>query len=93
MKLALIKIELYLPNSDCLKYRRNVVNSIKEQLKRKFNISIIDSSEDGLWKKASLHIVEVNNNSDNLQNDITKILNFIENNDNLYLSNYHVEYL
>ena len=46
------KIELFLPASHSLKERRRVINSVKSRLQSTF-ISVVDSSDDNLWQRAT----------------------------------------
>ena len=48
------KIELFLPASHSLKERRKVINSLKTKLQSHFNISVVDTSEDHIWQRATL---------------------------------------
>lgn len=48
------KIELFLPASHSLKERRRVINSLKTKLQSHFNISVVDTSDDHVWQRATL---------------------------------------
>ncbi len=45
---------LHIPCSGSLKERRSVVRSLKERIRNRFNVSVIECSEDNKWQKAQL---------------------------------------
>ena len=54
MHAACFEIALRIPGASSLKDRRSVVSSIKQRIRSRFNISVIDCSEDGKWQMARL---------------------------------------
>jgi uncharacterized protein YlxP (DUF503 family) len=77
-------IDLFSKSTHSLKEKRNIVTSIKEKLKQKFNISIIESDYQDRWQKIQLAISMVSNS----RVMIEKVFNQIE--DFIYL-NYPVQ--
>lgn len=56
MYAACFTVTLYIPGASSLKDRRSVVSSLKQRLRGRFNISVIDCSEDGKWQTGRLSI-------------------------------------
>lgn len=54
-------IDLHSRSTHSLKEKRQIVTSIKEKLKQKFNISIIESDYQDTWQKIQLAIAMVSN--------------------------------
>lgn len=54
-------IELYLPNNSSLKEKRQVLRSMKDRVKRNFNVSFAEIDCMDLWQKAVLGIACVGN--------------------------------
>lgn len=50
-------LDLFAENSHSLKEKRHIVSSIKEKLKHKFNVSLIESDYQDLWQKIQITIV------------------------------------
>lgn len=48
------EVGMTVPGAASLKDRRSVVKSLKERCKNRFNISVVECSEDGKWQKARL---------------------------------------
>lgn len=54
-------MDLHSRSTHSLKEKRQIVTSIKEKLKQKFNISIIESDYQNTWQKIQLAIAMVSN--------------------------------
>ncbi|MGH9476032.1 MAG: DUF503 domain-containing protein [Terriglobales bacterium] len=60
MPVGVLQIEIVLPGAASLKDRRQVVRSLKDQLRRRFNVSIaeLDKTHD-LWQHAVIGIAAI----------------------------------
>ncbi len=60
MPVAVLQLEIVLPEAASLKDRRQVVRSLKDQLRRRFNVSVaeLDETRD-LWQRATLGIAAI----------------------------------
>ena len=56
MILGLMKIDLLAKSVHSLKEKRRIVSSIKDKLRNKFNISIIESDYQDVWQKIQISI-------------------------------------
>ena len=61
MVVGLCTLELFLPDNGSLKEKRRVLKSIKDRLRRKFNISISELGGQDLWQKSILGMACVGN--------------------------------
>jgi uncharacterized protein YlxP (DUF503 family) len=57
MIIGIMTLDLFTENSHSLKEKRHIVSSMKEKLKNRFNISIIESNHQDLWQKIQMTIV------------------------------------
>lgn len=64
-------------SSHSLKEKRQIIRSIKEKLKQKFNISIIESDFQNLWQKSQLAISMIANTKRLLESSLDQIEAFI----------------
>ena len=78
MLLGICSINLYLPGSRSLKDKRNVIKSIKLRIRNKFNVSVSEINNYGLWKKTNLGIAGTGNENKYLNNVINEIIKFIK---------------
>ena len=59
MIIAILKLVLFIGNSNSLKAKRMVLQSIKARLRNKFNIAISELADTDKWQKSTLAIVGV----------------------------------
>ncbi|MCK4944036.1 MAG: DUF503 domain-containing protein [Candidatus Aminicenantes bacterium] len=57
MIIGIMALDLFTENSHSLKEKRHIVSSIKDKLKYKFNVSLIESDYQDLWQKIQITIV------------------------------------
>lgn len=57
--IGVLTLEMRLNNSHSLKDKRHVVQSLKERLRRKFNVSVAEIDYQELWQRAVIAAVTV----------------------------------
>jgi len=93
MIIGTLQIRLYLPDSCSLKAKRQVVKSIKDKLRHKFNISISETDRLDSIKEAVLGIACVSNSKQHLDRVLSKIMQGMENLSTVQLIDYKSEIL
>jgi uncharacterized protein YlxP (DUF503 family) len=91
MIVGILIVHLYLPNSDSLKAKRQIVLSLKSRLKNKFNISI---SEIGLMdslKESQIGISCISNSGRYIDRELSHIVDRINSYPNIEIINYSTE--
>ena len=58
---GLCTVELFIPESQSLKDKRQVLLSLKDRLRGQFNFSVAEVDRQGLWQKAVLGLACVAN--------------------------------
>jgi uncharacterized protein YlxP (DUF503 family) len=71
-------IELHLPAAQSLKDKRQVVKSLIQRLKNRYNISIIEAGQLDLWQRAGFALVFFALSQTEAVQSLAKIKNFIE---------------
>ncbi|UCH97919.1 MAG: DUF503 domain-containing protein [Candidatus Aminicenantes bacterium] len=61
MIVGIMVLDLHSNSTHSLKEKRKIVSSMKEKLKNKFNISLIESDYQDLWQKIQITIAMVAN--------------------------------
>ena len=61
MIVGICTVELFIPDGQSLKSKRQVVKSLKDRIRDKFNVSVAEVGEQDLWQKAVLGIACVAN--------------------------------
>jgi uncharacterized protein YlxP (DUF503 family) len=73
MPVAHLTLELRIEHAQSLKDRRQVVRSMKDQLKQGFNISIGEMDDAVTWQSATLGIVAISRSRDYLHGLIEEV--------------------
>ena len=73
MPVAKLTIELEIPHARSLKDRRQVVRSMKDQLRGGFNLSVAEMDEAVAWNRATLGIVAISGSSAYLTGQMEQI--------------------
>jgi len=94
MVIGICTIDLFLPDSQSLKGKRQIVSSLKGKLKNRFNISIAEVDNLDAWQRVTIGIAMVNRDQPYIDQEFAKILNFIESSQyGSYLTDYAIEFL
>ncbi len=79
MVIGVCQLELLLHDNFSLKGKRQVLRSIVERARKKFNISIAEVEGQDLWQKAVLGVCAVGNDRQFVNSVLDRVINFIEN--------------
>ncbi len=91
MCVGVLQIELLLRGNTSLKGKRQVLRSIKDRTRQKFNVSIAEVEHNDLWQRAGLAICCVSNNRIHVNRMLSEIVKFIEGNFQIELLDYSIE--
>jgi uncharacterized protein YlxP (DUF503 family) len=73
MPVAQLTLEVRIEHAQSLKDRRQVVRSLKDQLKQCFNISVAELDEAVLWQSATIGVVAISRSRDYLHGLIEEV--------------------
>jgi uncharacterized protein len=73
MPIAQLTLELRIEHAQSLKDRRQVVRSMKDQLRQAFNVSIAEMDEAVSWQSATLGIVAISHSRSYLHGLIEEV--------------------
>jgi len=73
MAVAHLTLEIRIEHAQSLKDRRQVVRSMKDQLRQGFNISVAEMDEAVTWQSATLGIVAISRSRDYLHGLIEEV--------------------
>ena len=77
MIVGVCTVELFIPDGQSLKSKRQVVKSLKDRLRDKFNVSVSEVGGQDLWQKAVLGIACVANETAYVNQVLDQVLNQI----------------
>lgn len=78
MVIGVCQVELLLHENFSLKGKRQVLKSIAQRTRQRFNISISEVKDHDLWQKAVLGICAVGNDQQFVNSVLDRVVNFIE---------------
>jgi uncharacterized protein len=78
MVVGVCTVELWIPESQSLKDKRQVLHSVKDRLRGKFNLSIAEVDGQDLWQKAVLGMACVANDGSHVEQVLEQALNVIK---------------
>ena len=73
MPIAQLTLEIRMEQSRSLKDRRQVVRSLKDQLRQGFNVSIAELDEAVTWQSASIGIAAISASRDYLRGQMEEV--------------------
>ena len=90
---GLCTIELFIPDSQSLKDKRQVLLSLKERLRQKFSLSVAEVDGLDLWQKAVLGVACVANDGRHVNQVLDQALNMIRSNPAIEIVQSRIELL
>ena len=93
MHVATLTVILHLPEGSSLKDKRQVIKSLIETTRRKFNVSIAEVADQDIWRRATLGIAFVSNDASFANRVLDKVLDYIESNPEVDVGEVEMEIL
>lgn len=91
MTIGLLKLELFIPESNSLKEKRFVLHSLRARLRNSFNVALAQIGDEDKWQKATLAIVGVERDRKSMNSTLSKVIDFVEAFGRLELINHEME--
>ena len=93
MLVGLCTVELFIPDSGSLKGKRQVIKSIKDRIRQKFNVSIAEIGDNDLWQKAVFGIACVGNDKKFINGVLDRIIDLVREERSVELLKYNIEFV
>jgi uncharacterized protein YlxP (DUF503 family) len=77
MSVALANLTLRLPENGSLKGKRQVVKSIQQRLRNRFNVSVAEVAHNEAWQLAGIAICAVANNDAHAREVVENALSYV----------------
>jgi uncharacterized protein YlxP (DUF503 family) len=88
---GICRVELCIPDNDSLKGKRQVLRSIKDKVRNKFNVSIAEVDGQDLWQQAILGISCVSTSVSHANEVLSKVINLIDQNYDSFIVDYEMD--
>ena len=93
MVVGILKVDLHIPGNNSLKGKRQVLRSLKDRMKGRFNVSVAEVGEEDLWQRATLGIAVVSNDRSHANRVLSKVVDLIESSGPVEVVDYQIELL
>jgi hypothetical protein len=87
---GLLQVELTIPSADSLKAKRMVLRSVKDRIRKNFNVSIAEVEDNDQWQSAVLAVALVSNDKRFANQVLSKVVDFIESSRDLVVDDYQL---
>jgi len=78
MVVGICQIDLVIHDNHSLKGKRQVLKTIMEKVKNRFNVSIAEVADNDVWQRSQIGFSVVGNDNRHVNSVLDKALNFIE---------------
>ena len=92
MTIGLLYFEIFIPVSNSLKEKRMVVNSLKDRLKNKFNVSVAEVDFLDKWQRAGIAVVTVSESRKFVDEVLNKAFRFVDEAPGFEVTKYEFDY-
>jgi len=86
------QFELYIPASSSLKEKRFVIQSLKDRIRSRFNVSIAELDGSETWQRSLLGIAMVSNDNHLIEKSYNRILALLDNDERIEVIDRTIEY-
>jgi uncharacterized protein YlxP (DUF503 family) len=93
MPVGLLTLELYIPDAQSLKDKRQVLRSLKDRLRREFNVAVAELDHHDMWQRSVVGIVTLSNEEKHVAEMLQKVLDRADRILGSFLINQSVEIL
>jgi uncharacterized protein len=74
MPVGMLTLELHIPDAQSLKDKRQVLRSLKDKLRRDFNVAVAELEHHDTWQRSVVGIVTISNEEKHLREVLQKVL-------------------
>ncbi|MFV8827192.1 DUF503 domain-containing protein [Alkalihalobacterium sp. APHAB7] len=78
MTIGAVYCELLIYNAQSLKDKRSVLKSLITRLKQRFNVSVAEIGHQNVWQRSEIAVVTVSANKNVAEQEIDRVLSFID---------------
>lgn len=77
MVVGLLSVDLYLPGNQSLKEKRMILKSLKDTLRRQFNISVAEVDERDTWQRSQLGVAGIGQDRRYVNGQLSQVVEWI----------------
>jgi Uncharacterized protein conserved in bacteria len=93
MHIGVLTLSLSIEGADSLKDKRQVVRSLIQHIRNKFNVSVAEVDELNVWRRATLGVAVVSNEAAFANKVLSKVVDHVEGDWRVVVDDYGIEML
>jgi len=74
MPVGLLTLELHIQHAQSLKDKRQVLRSLKDRLRAKFNVAVAELEHEDTWQRSVVGVVTLSNEEHHVQESLQQVL-------------------
>ncbi len=91
MLIGVCLVDIHLPESGSLKNKRFIIKSLKDRIRKHFNVSIAEIDYQDLWQRSLLAMAVVTQDAQFADQVLAKAVDVIRSETRIELLDYHIE--
>ncbi|HVK05712.1 MAG TPA: DUF503 domain-containing protein [Armatimonadaceae bacterium] len=93
MHIGVLTLHLSVEGADSLKDKRQVIRSLVQRVRNKFNVSAAEVDDLNVWRRATLGVAVVSNDAAFANQVLSKVVDHVEDDFRVVLDDYGIEML
>jgi uncharacterized protein len=78
MPIGLLTLEIHIPDAHSLKDKRQVLRSLKDRLRSRFNVAVAELDHQETWQRAQVGVVSLSNDAAHLDQSLRAVFDEAE---------------
>ena len=78
MRIGILHVELYMPDSCSLKRKRFITKGLKEKIRKKFNVSVVEYGFKDKWQRCAIAAACMGDNNKIINSTLSRVLDMLE---------------
>jgi uncharacterized protein YlxP (DUF503 family) len=74
MPVGLLTLELHIPDAHSLKDKRQIVRSLKDRLRKRFNVAVAEMEYQDVWQRAIIGVVTLSTAEQHVEESLQLVL-------------------
>jgi uncharacterized protein len=74
MPVGLLTLELHIQHAQSLKDKRQVLRSLKDRLRAKFNVAVAELEHHEMWQRSVVGVVTLSNDEGHVEESLQRVL-------------------
>ena len=93
MPVGLLRLEIHMPEAHSLKDKRQVLRSLKDRLRGRYNVAVAELEHQDLWQRATIGVVTLADQPGFVEHALEEVLRDSENLLGRVLVDHQIEFL